>query len=102
MNQSPKLRTRNWVERNDQSQGVYGYDDENNNNNNNDNNNVKFKTSMIRSILHDYSDAYILVKGIIKAPKTAAQGVPVNNTNKKVIFRNFAPFPSCITEINNT
>ena len=68
----------------------------NNNNNDNNNNNVKFKTSMIRSILHDYSDAYILVKGTIKAPKTAAQGAPVNNTNKKVIFKNFAPFPSCI------
>ena len=26
----------------------------------------------------------------------------VNNTNKKVIFRNCAPFTNCITKINNT
>ena len=26
----------------------------------------------------------------------------INNTNKKVIFKNCAPFTSCITEINNT
>ena len=24
------------------------------------------------------------------------------NTNKKVIFKNFAPFSNCISEINNT
>ena len=28
MNQSPKLRTRNWVEIADESQGAHGYDDE--------------------------------------------------------------------------
>ena len=26
----------------------------------------------------------------------------VNNTNKKVIFKNYAPCTNCITEINNT
>ena len=26
----------------------------------------------------------------------------VNNTNKKVIFKNYTPFTDCITEINNT
>ena len=32
----------------------------------------------------------------------AATGVAVNNTNKKVIFRNCAPFTNCITKMNNT
>ena len=26
----------------------------------------------------------------------------VNNTNKKVIFKNCAPFTNCISEMNNT
>ena len=56
---------------------------------------------MIRSSLCDYSDACILVKGTITVPNTAAAGAAVNNTNKKVIFKNCAPFTDCITEINN-
>ena len=57
---------------------------------------------MVRSNLCDYSDAYILLKGTITVTNTAAAGVAVNNTNKKVIFKNYAPFTDCITEINNT
>ena len=54
----PKLNDHwNWIEINDELRGVYNYDD---NNDNDDNiNNIKFKTSMIRSNLCDYSDAYI-------------------------------------------
>ena len=57
---------------------------------------------MIRSNLCDYSDAYILFKGTITVPNMAAVGATVNNTNKKVIFKNCAPFTNCITKINNT
>ena len=53
---------------------------------------------MLRSSLCDYSDAYILVKGNISVNNTAA----ANNTNKKVIFKNCAPFTNCISKINNT
>ena len=49
-----------------------------------ENNNIQSKTSVIRSILCKYSDAYIHVKATIIVPNTAA---PVNNTNKKVIFK---------------
>ena len=63
---------------------------------------IKFKTSMLRSSLCDYSDAYILVKGNITVNNTAADGADANNTNKKVIFKNCAPFTSCISKINNT
>ena len=57
---------------------------------------------MLKSSLCDYSDAYILVKGTISVNNTAAQGVGANNINKKVIFKNCAPFTNCISEINNT
>ena len=57
---------------------------------------------MIRPSFCDYSNAYILLKGTITLPNTATKGATVNNTNKKVIFKNFAPFTDCITEINNT
>ena len=52
--------------------------------------------------LCDYSDAYILVKGTISVNNTAAAGATANNINKKVIFKNCAPFTNCISEINNT
>ena len=58
---------------------------------------------MLRSSLCDYSDAYILVKGNITVNNTAADGVAAANiTNKKVIFKNCAPFTNCISKINNT
>ena len=50
----------------------------------------------------DYSDAYILVKGTITVLNTAASGAAVNNTNKKLIFKNCALFTDCTTEINHT
>ena len=91
LNQPSKFRTRNWIEINDESRGVY-----------NVNSQIKFKTTMLKSSLCDYSDAYILVKGTISINNTAAQGATANNTNKKVIFKNCGPFTNYISEINNT
>ena len=54
------------------------------------------------SSLCDYSDTYILVKGSITVNNTAAADADANNTNKKVIFKNCAPFTDCISKINNT
>ena len=90
-NQPSKFRTRNLVEINDESRGVY-----------NVNSQIKFKTTMLKSNLCEYSDAYILVKGTISVNNTAAQGAAANNTKKKVIFKNCGPFTNCISEINNT
>ena len=47
---------------------------------------------MLRSTLFDYSDANILVQGNISVNNTAAADADANNTNKKVIFKNCAPF----------
>ena len=67
------------------------------------NSQIKFKTTMLKSSLCDYSDAYILVKGTITVNNTAAApaAAAANNTNKKVIFKNCSPFTICISEINN-
>ena len=56
---------------------------------------------MLRSSLCDYSNAYILVKGNISVNNTAGSAA-VNNTNKKLIFKNCTPFTNCISKINNT
>ena len=57
---------------------------------------------MLKSSLYDYGDAYILVKGTITVDDTSAASANANNTNKKVIFKNSAPFTNCISEVNNT
>ena len=90
-NKSSRFRTRNWVEINDDLIGAYSLDKL-----------IRFKTAMLRSSICDYSDAYILVKGNIIVNNTAAEGAAVNNTNKKVIFKNCALFTSCISKINKT
>ena len=56
---------------------------------------------MQRSSLCDYSDAYILVKGNVSTNNTGTAAAP-QNRNKKVIYRNCAPFTNCIGKINNT
>ena len=90
-NQPPKFKTKNWVEKNDESRGTYNKD-----------NQIRFKYSMLRSSLCDYGDAYILVKGTVTVANTVAQG-PTNNTaNKKVMFKNCVPFINFISKINNT
>ena len=88
--QPSKFRTKNWVEINDESRGGC-----------NVNSQIKFKTTMLKSSLCDYSDVYILVKGTIGVDDTSAAGPATNNTNKKVIFKNYAPFTNCISKINN-
>ena len=52
---------------------------------------------MLRSDLYDYSDAYIVVKGRISVTGNNA----ANRRNKKLTFKNNAPFRSCISKINN-
>ena len=56
---------------------------------------------MLKSSLCDYNDLYILVKGTITVNNTAAADDDANNVNKKVIFKNCAPFTDCKSEINN-
>ena len=89
--QPSNYRTKNWVDVNDDSRGMYTT-----------NSQIKFKTTMLKSSLCDYSDGYILVKGTITVPNTAAADADANNANKKIIFKDSTPFGDCISEINNT
>ena len=50
----PRFITKKWIEVHDQSGETY-----------NTNKQIRFKTSMLRSDLCDYSDAYIVAKGKI-------------------------------------
>ena len=81
-NQPSKFRTKNWVEINDDQGGLYT------------SNNIKFKTTMLRSNLCDYADAYILVKGEITITGRGdnADARHADERNKGVIFKNCAPF----------
>ena len=58
---------------------------------------IRFKTSMLRSDLCDFSDAYIVVKGTITVTNPDK-----NAYNKKIGFKYNAPFVSCISKIDNT
>ena len=53
---------------------------------------------MLRSDLCDYSDAYIVVKKRI----TVKGGNDTKTRNKKLIFKDNAPFRTCISKINIT
>ena len=89
-NQTCKFKAKNWVEINGESQGMY-----------NKNNQIRFKTTILRSSLCDYSDAYILVKRTVTGENKAARDQQNNVANKKVILKNCAPFTNCINRINN-
>ena len=85
----PRFITKKWVEVHDQSSSAeekYKPSKQ-----------IRFKTSMLRSDLCDYSDAYIVVKGTITV--TDPNDV---NYDKKLAIKNNAPFTSCISKINNT
>ena len=91
-NQPSKFRTKNWVEINDESRRTYTSND------------IKFKTTMLRSNLCDYADAYILVKGTITIAGAGNDDAAkrLDERNKGLIFKNCAPFTKCISRIKNT
>ena len=86
-----KFRTRNWVERNDESKGNYSNSD------------IRFKTAMLRSNLCDYADSYILVEGTIAITGAGddAAARQADERDKGVTFKNCAPFTECMSRIHN-
>ena len=77
----------------DQSRGVY-----------NTNSDIRFKSTMLKSSLCDYSDAYVLVKTriTITGERNDAAVRQAGEKKKGVILKNFAPFINCKGEIDNT
>ena len=82
----PRFVPKKWIEVYDQSKGNYNVSKE-----------IRIKTSMLRSDLCNFSDAYIVVKGTITV-------INSNNAkrNKAVAFKYNAPFTNCISKINGT
>ena len=83
LDEVPRFITKKWIEVHDQSGNAedrYKPSKQ-----------IRFKTSMLRSDLCDFSDAYIVVKGTITVTDH-------NNDayDKKLAFKNNAPFISCI------
>ena len=104
----PKFATKIWIEVYYQSEGNYNVNKE-----------IKIKTSMLRSDLCNFSDAYIVVKGNVTVVKktfiandfeahnnTEANADATNTANdnafgeKKLAFKNNAPFINCFSKIN--
>ena len=81
----PRFITKKWVGVQSQSGSTY-----------NTSKPIRFKTSMLRSDLCDYSDAYVWVKGKI----TVTNSNDNANFNKELTLKNNAPFISCISKIN--
>ena len=82
----PRFITKKWIEVYDQSGEIY-----------NTNKQTRFKTSMLRSDLCDYSEAYIVVKGDITVEGANNKIIE----NKLLAFKNNAPFISCISKMND-
>ena len=80
----PRFVTKKWIEAYDQSEGNYDVNKE-----------IRIKTSMLRSDLFDYSNAYIAVKETITIVRPNG-----GKRNKEVTFKNNAPFINCISKIN--
>ena len=91
-NKTSKFRTKGWVEINDESRGIY-----------NNGKQIRFKTTMLKSSLCDYSDPYILVKGKITITGAGddAAARQADERGKDVAFKNCAPFTTCISNIND-
>ena len=52
------------------------------------NNQIKFKITMLKSSLYDYSDAYILVSVTITVPNTEPVAVVGSNVPHKLLLNN--------------
>ena len=92
LDEIPRLITKKWVEVHDQSGSA--------NDRYKPNKQMRFNTSMLKSDLWDYSDAYIVVKGDIILRKRTTRNF-IDTRNRLLAFKNNAPFTNCISKINN-
>ena len=85
----PRLITKKWIQVHDQSGSAKDRYKPSNQ--------IRFRTSVLRSDLCNFNDAYIVVKGTITVTN------PDNNVcDKKLAFKYNAPFNYCILKIDNT
>ena len=84
--QVPRFITKKWIEVQNQSGSNY-----------NASKPIRFKTSMLRSDLCDYSDTYVWVKGT----NSITDANNDDRFDRRLTLKNNAPFISCISKINN-
>ena len=91
-NQPLKFRTRNWVEINDDSRGTYTNPD------------IKFKSTMLKSNLCDYANAYMFVTDTVTITGHGDDDVAkqLEERNKVGILKNCATFSKCISRVKGT
>ena len=80
----PGFVTKKWIEVYDQSGKNY-----------NPNKKIRIKTSVLRSDLCNFNDAYIVVKGTITVTESDNA-----KRNKATTFKNNVPFINCISKIS--
>ena len=85
----PNQPSKYWIEINEDARGTY-----------NANSQIRFTTSVLKSRLCIYSDAYMLLSGTITVPNKEIAAAP--NNRKNIIIENCVSFTDCIIEINNT
>ena len=88
----PRFITKKWVEIHDQSGSAEDTFKPSKQ--------IRFKISMLRSDLCDFSDAYIVVKGTITLTKINKRKI-IDIRSRFLAFKNNAPFTNCISKINN-
>ena len=77
----PRFITKKWIEVNDQSGETY-----------NTNKQIRFKPSLLRSDLCDFSDAYIVVKGKITVTNPNNNAYDKNLAFRKIMHHLLAAF----------
>ena len=82
-----KFVTKKWIKVKDLSSGQYSVK-----------RNIRLKTSMLKSDLWDYSDAYIVVKGTIDLLATAT--IENEKAQKNIAFKKNAPSRSWYSHVN--
>ena len=87
------FKTKNWVEIIDDARGMKST-----------NSQTKLKSTMLKSSLCDYIDAYILLKRTITITAAGADAAAKHEDekNKQVILTNCEPLPDYTNKINNT
>ena len=89
LDKMPNQPSKYWIEINEDARGTY-----------NANSQIRFTTSVLKSGLCIYSDAYMLLSGTITVPNKEIAAAP--NHRKNIIIENCVSFTDCIIEINNT
>ena len=90
-NEPTKFWAKKWVEIKTEEHGTYST-----------NSQIKFETSVLRSTLCDFSEAHILVIGVVQMLIVAALAAGRGNNVIEVAFKNCSSFTNCISKINNS